>query len=42
MGRRHRAAGAALVVVTHDHVVASHLDDLVVVRDGRVAAGAVA
>jgi putative ABC transport system ATP-binding protein len=36
------AAGAALVVVTHDHVVASHLDDLVVVRDGRVAEGAVA
>lgn len=36
------AAGAALVVVTHDHVVASHLDDLVVVRDGRIAAGAVA
>lgn len=33
-------AGAALVVVTHDHVVASHLDDLVVVRDGRVAVGA--
>jgi putative ABC transport system ATP-binding protein len=32
--------GAALVVVTHDHVVASHLDDLVVVRDGRVGAGA--
>lgn len=32
--------GTALVVVTHDHVVASHLDDLVVVRDGRVAAGA--
>ncbi len=36
------ATGAALVVVTHDHVVASHLDDLVVVRDGGVAAGAVA
>lgn len=36
------AAGAALVVVTHDHVVASHLDDLVVVRDGRVSEGAVA
>jgi putative ABC transport system ATP-binding protein len=36
------AAGAALVVVTHDHVVASHLDDLVVVRDGRVAEEAVA
>jgi putative ABC transport system ATP-binding protein len=36
------ATGAALVVVTHDHVVASHLDDLVVVRDGRVAEGAVA
>jgi putative ABC transport system ATP-binding protein len=32
-------AGAALVVVTHDHVVASHLDDLVVVRDGRVGVG---
>ena len=28
--------GAALVVVTHDHVVASHLERLVVVRDGRV------
>ena len=36
------AAGAALVVVTHDNLVASHLDDLVVVRDGRVAEGAVA
>ncbi|GAA1792336.1 ABC transporter ATP-binding protein [Nocardioides hankookensis] len=36
------AAGAALVVVTHDHVVASHLDDLVVVRDGRVAERVVA
>jgi putative ABC transport system ATP-binding protein len=36
------ATGAALVVVTHDHVVASHLDDLVVVRDGRVAEGVVA
>ncbi|GAB3196479.1 ABC transporter ATP-binding protein [Nocardioides hungaricus] len=35
-----RSAGAALVVVTHDHVVASHLDELVVVRDGRIAAGA--
>lgn len=35
-----RTAGAALVVVTHDHLVASHLDDLVVVRDGRVAVGA--
>lgn len=34
-----RAVGAALVVVTHDHLVASHLDDLVVVRDGRVAVG---
>ncbi len=34
-----REAGAALLVVTHDHVVASHLDDLVVVRDGRVGAG---
>jgi putative ABC transport system ATP-binding protein len=32
--------GAALVVVTHDHVVASHLDDLVVVRDGRLGVGA--
>lgn len=32
--------GAALVVVTHDHVVASHLDALVVVRDGRVGVGA--
>jgi putative ABC transport system ATP-binding protein len=36
------ATGAALVVVTHDHVVASHLDDLVVVRDGRVAERVVA
>jgi putative ABC transport system ATP-binding protein len=36
------AAGAALIVVTHDHRVASHLDDLVIVRDGRVAEGAVA
>jgi putative ABC transport system ATP-binding protein len=35
------ATGAALIVVTHDHVVASHLDDLVVVRVGRVAEGAV-
>ncbi|MFC7493695.1 MULTISPECIES: ABC transporter ATP-binding protein [unclassified Nocardioides] len=35
-----RQMGAALVVVTHDHVVASHLDDLVVVRDGRVGVGA--
>ncbi|WP_026875579.1 ABC transporter ATP-binding protein [Jiangella gansuensis] len=26
--------GAALVVVTHDNLVASHLDDLVVLRDG--------
>jgi putative ABC transport system ATP-binding protein len=32
--------GAALVVVTHDHVVASHLDDLVIVRDGRLGVGA--
>lgn len=30
--------GAALVVVTHDNVVASHLSDLVVLRDGRVQA----
>ncbi len=28
--------GAALVVVTHDHTVAAHLDRLVVLRDGRV------
>lgn len=35
-----REIGAALLVVTHDHVVASHLDDLVIVRDGRVGAGA--
>ncbi|MCW2844451.1 MAG: transporter [Nocardioides sp.] len=34
------ASGAALVVVTHEHVVASHLDDLVVLRDGRIAVGA--
>jgi putative ABC transport system ATP-binding protein len=32
--------GAALVVVTHEAVVASHLDTLVTVRDGRVAVGA--
>ncbi|MGN6251538.1 MAG: ABC transporter ATP-binding protein [Marmoricola sp.] len=30
------STGAALVVVTHDHQVASHLDRLVTVRDGRV------
>lgn len=30
-------AGAALVVVTHDHQVAAHLDRLVTMRDGRVA-----
>ncbi|MGN6131680.1 MAG: ABC transporter ATP-binding protein [Nocardioidaceae bacterium] len=29
--------GAALVVVTHDHQVAAHLDRLVTIRDGRVA-----
>jgi putative ABC transport system ATP-binding protein len=32
-----RRIGAALLVVTHDHVVASHLDRVVNVRDGRVA-----
>jgi putative ABC transport system ATP-binding protein len=32
-----RRIGATLVVVTHDHVVASHLDELVVMRDGAVA-----
>jgi putative ABC transport system ATP-binding protein len=32
------AVGAALLVVTHDNVVASHLDELVVVRDGRIGA----
>jgi putative ABC transport system ATP-binding protein len=31
-----RQAGAALVVVTHDHQVAAHLDRLVTIRDGRV------
>ena len=31
--------GAALVVVTHDHVVASHLDELLVMRDGALATG---
>lgn len=31
--------GSALVVVTHDHRVAAHLDDVVIVRDGRVSAG---
>lgn len=35
-------AGAALVVVTHDHVVASHLEELTVLRDGRVQAGVTA
>jgi putative ABC transport system ATP-binding protein len=34
------ASGAALVVVTHDPTVASHLDGLITVRDGRVTAGA--
>jgi putative ABC transport system ATP-binding protein len=29
-----REIGAALLVVTHDHVVASHLDRLVLMRDG--------
>ncbi|NYD41505.1 ABC transporter ATP-binding protein [Nocardioides panaciterrulae] len=29
-------SGAALVVVTHDHQVAAHLDRLVTMRDGRV------
>jgi putative ABC transport system ATP-binding protein len=33
--------GAALVVVTHDHQVASHLDELVVMRDGSLMADAV-
>lgn len=37
-----RATGATLVVVTHDHRVAAHLDDVVVVRDGRVGVGATA
>ncbi|MEX0429257.1 ABC transporter ATP-binding protein [Nocardioides sp. DS6] len=31
--------GTALVVVTHDHRVAAHLDDVVVVRDGRISVG---
>ncbi len=30
------STGAALLVVTHDHLVASHLTRLVVIRDGRV------
>lgn len=34
-----REAGTALVVVTHDHVVASHLTELVVLRDGRIESG---
>lgn len=34
------ASGAALLVVTHDHVVASHLERHVVIRDGRVDAPA--
>lgn len=33
-----REVGAGLVIVTHDHVVASHLANLVVLRDGRVQA----
>src|SRR3954469_17969364 len=33
-------SGAALVVVTHDHQVAAHLDRLVTIRDGRVVAPA--
>ncbi len=33
---------AALVVVTHDHRVASHLDRLVVVGDGRIVDHAMA
>jgi putative ABC transport system ATP-binding protein len=32
------SSGAALLVVTHDHTVASHLGRHVVVRDGRVDA----
>lgn len=32
-----RRIGAALLVVTHDHVVASHLERVVNLRDGRVA-----
>ena len=40
MVRLSAGLGSALVVVTHDHVVASHLDRLVVVRDGRVTAPA--
>jgi putative ABC transport system ATP-binding protein len=31
-----RRCGAALVVVTHDHLVAAHLDRLVTLRDGRI------
>jgi putative ABC transport system ATP-binding protein len=31
--------GSTLVVVTHDHRVAAHLDQVVVVRDGRIAVG---
>lgn len=31
-----RRSGTALVVVTHDHQVAAHLDRLVTLRDGRV------
>jgi len=33
------ATEATLVVVTHDHRVAAHLDDVAVVRDGRVDVG---
>ncbi|MBW3086591.1 Lipoprotein-releasing system ATP-binding protein LolD [Austwickia sp. TVS 96-490-7B] len=32
-----REAQAALVVVTHDHLVASHMERHIVVRDGRIA-----
>jgi len=28
--------GAALLVVTHDNVVASHLDELVTMQDGSI------
>lgn len=36
MTRLTERIGAALLVVTHDHLVASHLDELVTMRDGRV------
>jgi len=36
-----KASGATLVVVTHDNVVASHLDTLVSMHDGEILGSAV-